>query len=118
MLKIKRITDPTAKTDGVRILVERIWPRGVQEEDAQIAEWYQAIAPSDPLRKWFANKAEKWDEFRKRYTIELHKEEARKIVDKLRERAKKETITLIHSGKDEERNAAAVVRLLLMMKID
>ena len=117
-MKIKRISEPPAKTDGVRILVERIWPRGVPEAEAQIAEWFPAIAPSDALRKWYANKAEKWDEFRKRYTIELHKEEARKIVDRLRERAKKETITLVHAAKDEDRNGAAVLRELLLMKID
>lgn len=118
MLKIKRITDPPAKTDGVRILVERIWPRGVQEEDAQITEWAQAIAPSDQLRKWYANKTEKWTEFRKRYTIELHKQEARAVVEKLRERAKKETITLVHASKDDLRNGAAVLMELLSMKID
>lgn len=117
MLKIKRITEPPAKTDGIRILVDRIWPRGVQVEEAQIAEWLQAIAPSDQLRKWFGNKTEKWDEFRKRYTIELHKEDARNVIEKLRERAKKDTITLVHSGKDEERNSAAVLRELLQMNI-
>ncbi len=118
MLKIKRISEPPTKADGVRILVERIWPRGVQEADAQITEWVQAIAPSDQLRKWYANKPEKWDEFRKRYTIELHKEEARKIIEKLRERARKEMITLVHAAKDDMRNGAVVLRELLSMKID
>ncbi len=118
MLKIKRITDPPAKTDGVRVLVERIWPRGVQEDAAQINEWPQVIAPSETLRKWYGNKKEKWDEFRKRYTIELHKGEARQVIEALRLRAKKETITLVHAAKDEERNCAVILRELLSMKID
>jgi uncharacterized protein YeaO (DUF488 family) len=88
MLKIKRISEPPAKTDGVRVLVERIWPRGVQEDAAQINEWPQAIAPSEVLRKWYGNKKEKWTEFRKRYTIELHKGEARQVIEALRQRGK------------------------------
>jgi uncharacterized protein YeaO (DUF488 family) len=113
MIKIKRVYDPPSKSDGVRILVDRLWPRGLTEEEAQVTEWRREIAPSDQLRKWYGHKLEKWDEFRKRYTIELNKEEPRKYLAVLRERAKKEVVTLVYGSKDTEHNNAVVLRELL-----
>ncbi len=109
MIKIKRVYEPVSKTDGTRILVDRLWPRGITQEAAEVNEWRKEIAPSDQLRKWYGHKAEKFNEFRKRFTIELNKEEPRKILESLRERAKKETITLVYSAKDEEHNNAVVL---------
>jgi uncharacterized protein YeaO (DUF488 family) len=67
MLKIKRIYDPASPDDGKRILVDRLWPRGLKKEDARIDEWLKDIAPSDELRKWFAHDPKKWNEFKERY---------------------------------------------------
>ena len=117
MIKIKRVYDPPSKTDGTRILVDRLWPRGLTQEAAQVNEWIKEIAPSDQLRKWYGHKAEKFNEFRKRFTIELNKEEPRKILEVVRERAKKEVITLVYGAKDTEHNNAVVLLELVKKTI-
>ena len=107
-VKIKRIYDSVSKDDGKRILVDRLWPRGIKKEDARIDEWLKDIAPSDSLRKWFAHDPAKWPEFKRRYIAELRKKPD--LVDALRKEAKSEKVTLLFSAKDAERNNAVVLK--------
>ena len=107
-IKVKRIYDKVSSEDGVRILVDRLWPRGVSKKNAQIDIWMKDIAPSNELRKWFNHDAEKWGEFRVRYFSELdHKSE---LVKEVLNRAKTGTLTLVFSAKEERYNNAAALR--------
>jgi len=108
MLKIKRIYDPVSQTDGKRILVDRLWPRGVSKEAAKIDEWLREIAPSNELRTWFGHEPDKWPEFQKRYQQEL--KGRGDTIERLRRAAKKGAVTLLFSAKDAERNNAVVLR--------
>lgn len=114
MIKLKRVYEPAAEEDGVRILVERLWPRGMKKEDANITLWLKDIAPSPELRKWYGHDADKWPEFKKRYKQEL--KENRELVSELREKAKEHVITFVFAAKDEERNSAKVLREVLESK--
>jgi len=107
-LKIKRAYDPAADDDGVRMLVDRLWPRGMSKDEARVDVWLKDIAPSDELRKWFSHDPAKWAEFRKRYERELEqkKEFVQQIIDMLAEGR----VTLLYSAKDDERNNAVVLR--------
>jgi len=107
-IKIKRAYDPLEKTDGFRVLVDRLWPRGVSKTTARIDLWLKEIAPSDALRKWFGHDPEKWSEFRKRYVRELAcKPEA---VAQIREHVGKEIITLVYGAKDQQHNNAVALK--------
>lgn len=108
MIKIKRIYDPVADDDGKRILVDRLWPRGIKKENAKIDEWLKDIAPSNELRKWFSHDPSKWQEFRKRYRSELKKNSS--LIERLATESKRGTITLLFTAKDKEHNNAVVLR--------
>lgn len=110
MIKIKRAYEAAAASDGKRVLVDRIWPRGVTKEEADIDWWAKDVAPSTELRKWFGHDPEKWPEFRKRYRQELKGNEELK---KIGEMAKDGDLTLVYSAKDEEHNQARVLLELL-----
>lgn len=112
MVKIKRIYDPPAPGDGRRVLVDRLWPRGVSKDEARLDEWLKEIAPSDELRKWFGHEPARWEEFRKRYREELksHGE----FMERLRAEAKKGSVTLLFAAKDAEHNNAVVIKELLI----
>ena len=108
MLKIKRVYEETKSSDGFRILVDRLWPRGLSKEKVKINLWLKEVAPSDELRKWFNHEEEKWEEFRKRYKKELSRnKETEKILEILK---KEKTVTLVYSAKDELRNNAVVLQ--------
>jgi uncharacterized protein YeaO (DUF488 family) len=114
MIKIKRIYDPPARGDGRRILIDRLWPRGVRKEGAAIDEWLKEIAPSDDLRKWFGHDPAKWKEFRKKYLKEL---EAKKdLLEKLRAESRGRTLTLLFAARDTRHSNAEVIRELLSKK--
>ncbi|MBZ5641341.1 MAG: DUF488 domain-containing protein [Acidobacteriia bacterium] len=113
MFKLKRIYDPPKPSDGYRILVDRIWPRGMSKQKAQVDLWLKEIAPSGALRKWFAHDPERWTEFQKRYRHELQTQSALTNEIKLLEK-KHRTITLIYSARDERHNQA--VALLSYLK--
>jgi len=108
LIKIKRIYDPVSEDDGKRILVDRLWPRGLKKGEAKIDEWLKEIAPSDGLRKWFSHDPSKWQEFKNRYKKELKNKS--EITEKLRIEAKKGQVTLLFSAKDVEHNNAVVLK--------
>ena len=111
VLKLKRIYEGNAREDGYRILVERLWPRGISKDDAHIDMWMKNVAPSTELRKWFNHEDEKWDEFQKRYGEELSKtgqlERLREIVSRYGD------VTLVFSSKNEKHNNAVVLYNML-----
>ncbi len=107
-LKVKRIYEPVGKEDGFRILVDRLWPRGMTKEKAAIDLWLKEIAPSTELRKWFNHDPAKWKEFQKKYTKEL--KENHEMTDTLKEHLKKGNVTLLYAAKDEAHNEALVLK--------
>lgn len=110
-LNIKRIYEPPARSDGARILVDRIWPRGVSKKKAALDEWFKDIAPSPRLRKWFGHDPARWLEFRRRYRAEL---KSNKIAVKhMRDRMKKGRVTLLYAAHDTEHNHALVLAAYL-----
>lgn len=110
MIQIKRIYEPAEDADGLRILVDRIWPRGISRFDARIDHWEKEVAPTSDLRKWFGHKPERWVEFRKRYRAELKTNPA---LAELRQQIGKKRTTLLYSARDTERNQAVVLCGLL-----
>lgn len=110
-IAIKRIYDAPSKNDGLRILVDRLWPRGVKKEDAAIDEWSKELAPSAGLRKWFNHDPEKWVGFQERYKEELKQNPALEAFVKRHSGVRK--ITLLFGARDEEHNQAAVLREVL-----
>ncbi|HET7136965.1 MAG TPA: DUF488 domain-containing protein [Gaiellaceae bacterium] len=110
-IRLKRAYDPPEHSDGYRILVDRLWPRGVSKEEARLDEWARELAPSSELRKWFGHDPARFDEFRRRYTEELaaHDEKLRE----LRRRARGATVTLVYGARDTEHNDAVVLAELL-----
>jgi uncharacterized protein YeaO (DUF488 family) len=115
MIRIKRVYEEPAKDDGYRILVDRLWPRGLTTERAKVDLWMKEIAPSDALRKWFGHEAEKWVEFAKRYRVELRKKkDLLKEVKRLeRERG---TVTLVYGRNDQKQNQAVLIAAALKGK--
>lgn len=108
MIRLKRAYEAPAKQDGLRILVERLWPRGVSKEKAAIDLWLKDLAPSTELRKWYGHDPEKWDEFRKRYKAELAK--VGDLLVLLKHRATEGPVTFVYAAHDEERNSAVVLK--------
>jgi uncharacterized protein YeaO (DUF488 family) len=107
-IAIKRIYEEPARTDGTRILVDRLWPRGVSKEKAQLDLWLKDIAPSNALRKWFAHDPKKWAGFQKKYRAEL--KDNNDAVAQINKLAKRKNITLLYAAKDEEHNEAVVIK--------
>jgi len=107
----KRAYDEPAKSDGTRILVDRLWPRGLTREKAKIDRWLKEIAPSNELRKWFGHDPEKWPEFQKRYKQELKSQAA--YLALLRHEASRGPITLLYGAKDQEHNQAVLLQKVL-----
>lgn len=113
-IQIKRVYEDISKTDGFRILVDRVWPRGMTKEKAAIDLWLKEIAPTTELRKWFGHDPEKWKEFKKRYKKELKQNE--EAVNQVKQQIKKGKVTLVYSAKDEEHNQAVVLQEFLLDK--
>ena len=107
-VQIKRAYEPVAASDGERILVDRLWPRGLSKEAAAIDHWARDLAPSTALRRWFAHEPEKWVEFKRRYFAELSA--ASKAVRELAARAKRRRVTLVYAARDEQHNDAVALR--------
>lgn len=113
MIRIKRVYREPRSRDGTRILVDRIWPRGITKERASLAEWRKDLAPSSSLRKWFGHDPNKWEAFKKRYRKELSYAETRKALNELARFSRQKTLTLVYSAADEEHNQAVVVKEIL-----
>ena len=111
-VRLKRAYEPAAPEDGVRVLVDRLWPRGLRKADAAIDRWMKDIAPSTQLRQWFGHDPERWPEFRRRYTRELQQQAT--AVDELRELARGGRVTLVFAAHDEAHNDAIVLRDALL----
>ncbi len=113
-IQTKRVYDPRDKEDGVRVLVDRLWPRGMTSKNLQDDRWMKDIAPSDDLRKWFAHDPSRWNEFKKRYFSEL--DEKPQTVKQLRELAATGKLTLLFAARDTAHNQAVALKEYLMAK--
>ena len=111
-IKLKRAYDTPAPEDGMRILVDRLWPRGLSKQRAAIDQWMKDISPSTKLRKWFGHDPSRWDEFRRRYATEVHQHP--ELLDQLRSLARKGQITLVYSASDEVHNDAVALRHVIL----
>ena len=112
-IHIKHIYEPASDADGFRILVDRLWPRGLSREKAHLDLWLKEIAPSDPLRRWFNHEAAKWEEFQSRYQEEL-RNNPEALAAFTRATGDKDTITLLYAAHDEAHNQAVVLREYLL----
>ena len=106
-MKMKRVYEKPEKEDGFRILVDRLWPRGLTKDKASIDLWLKEIAPSTELRKWFGHDPEKWEEFKKRYLLELKENKGPIYI--IKEQLKKGAVTLVYGARDEKHNEALVL---------
>lgn len=113
MVTIKRAYEPPGRDDGTRILVDRLWPRGLKKEQAHIEKWMQELGPSHELRRFFGHDPKRWEEFRKRYRAELKRPAARMLLDELLGLAGTGRLTLIYSARDERHNQAVVLKEVL-----
>ena len=110
-IRLKRVYEPAAVSDGYRVLIDRLWPRGVSRERAKLDEWARELAPSTELRKWFGHEPSRFQEFRRRHIEELRKERPR--LAELRRRARNGTLTLVYAAHDAEHNDAVVLAEVL-----
>jgi uncharacterized protein YeaO (DUF488 family) len=106
-VRVKRVYEPAERSDGYRILIDRLWPRGVSHERARLDAWERDLAPSAALRDWFGHQPDLFDEFRRRYISELR--EHRSLLSRLRQRARHGTLTLVYAARDTEHNDAVVL---------
>ncbi len=110
-VRLKRVYDDPSDSDGVRILIDRLWPRGLSKKDAQVDHWLKDVAPSAELRKWFGHDPQKWTEFRTRYRAELSDNPA---LDELKSVVEEEgEVTLLYAAKDQEHNHAIVLKQVM-----
>jgi len=115
VIRVERIYQLPGKGAGWRVLVDRLWPRGVKKDAAKLDQWMKEIAPSDKLRSWFGHQVKRWPEFQKRYRAELAKKPV--LIEQLRQAEKRHgTVTLLFGAKDEEHNQAVVLRDVLRAK--
>ena len=118
MVTIKRAYDSASRTDGCRILVDRLWPRGVRKDQLRIEQWMRELGPSHQLRRSFGHDPARWKEFRIRYLTELKRAEAAQLIAELVELARCGPLTLIYSAKDTEHNQAAVLKEFIESKVN
>lgn len=111
-VKLKRAYEPASRSDGKRVLIDRLWPRGVKKTDAKIDEWMKDVAPSTQLRKWFGHDPARWTEFRRRYGAEVRQHPEQ--LDRLQAFAREGPLTLVFSAHDEEHNDAVVLKELIL----
>jgi uncharacterized protein YeaO (DUF488 family) len=111
MIQLKRVYKAPSRKDGLRVLVERLWPRGLTKERAAVDVWLKDVAPSPELRKWFGHDPARWEQFQERYRRELR--EKKDAVRLLKVEAKEGTVTLVYAARDEEHNGALVLKRIL-----
>ncbi|MDR3607875.1 MAG: DUF488 domain-containing protein [Oligoflexia bacterium] len=110
MIKMKRAYEPPERKDGYRVLIDRLWPRGIEKSRLALDQWIKDLAPSPELRKDFGHDPSRWKQFRARYRLELRSKAARETIDTLAKRASKSPVTLIYSARDEDHNNAVVLK--------
>lgn len=111
MITLKRVYEKPLPKDGLRVLVDRLWPRGLTKQRAAVDQWLKELAPSTELRKWFGHAPAKWNQFQIRYRMELQKK--KDALRSLRDKSKGHTVTLVYGARDEEHNAALVIKEVL-----
>jgi uncharacterized protein YeaO (DUF488 family) len=111
MIKLKRVYENPSPKDGLRVLVERLWPRGLTKERAAVNLWLKDVAPSPELRKWFGHDPARWEQFQERYRQELR--EKKDAVRLLKEKGKENTVTLVYAARDEDHNGALALKKFL-----
>ena len=111
MIKLKRVYEPHSPADGLRILVDRLWPRGLTKARAKVDLWLKEVAPSADLRQWFGHDPDKWKEFQARYLRELRAN--KKAIELLRQKCGEGTVTLVYGARDEEHNSALILKSFL-----
>jgi uncharacterized protein YeaO (DUF488 family) len=111
IVRTKRVYEPPSAADGYRVLIDRLWPRGVSKEKARIDEWARELAPSDQLRRWFGHRPERFEQFKRRYTDELRDQADQ--ISALRRRARTGTVTIVYAARDSDHSNAAVVAPIL-----
>lgn len=111
-IRLKRAYDAPSNDDGVRVLIDRLWPRGVTKDAAALDQWLKEVAPSDGLRKWFGHDIGRWQQFRSRYRQELRRH--RSMLTELRDLGRRGSLTLVYSAQDPKRNNAVVLRNVLL----
>lgn len=114
MLKVKRVYDDISIQDGKRILVDRVWPRGIKKEDLELDEWCKDLAPSTELRKWFNHDVDKWKEFKEKYEEEL--KDKGNIIAEIQKDSDGHNVTLLYAAKDEQHNQAVVLKEIIDSK--
>jgi uncharacterized protein YeaO (DUF488 family) len=114
MIRLKRVYEKPSRADGLRVLVDRLWPRGLSKERAGLHVWFKEIAPSPELRKWFGHDPTRWKEFQRRYLKELEGKDD--LVRQLRQRSREGMTTLVYAARDEQHNGAIVLKGLLERK--
>jgi uncharacterized protein YeaO (DUF488 family) len=112
-VRVARVYDPATTGDGYRVLVDRLWPRGIRKADADLDEWCREVAPSTPLRKWYGHLPDRFSEFRQRYVTELAAGDAAAAVERLRGLAREQTLTLLTASRDPATSNAAVLAEVL-----
>jgi uncharacterized protein YeaO (DUF488 family) len=112
---LKRVYEKPSPNDGKRVLVERLWPRGLKKEDAKVDDWLREVAPSTELRKWFGHDVAKWDEFRQRYWKELDKR--KDLVSKLARECREKKVTFVFASKEEQHNNAVALKEYIENKL-
>ncbi|MGA2608649.1 MAG: DUF488 family protein [Terriglobia bacterium] len=115
MIKLKRVYDPVAATDGIRFLVERLWPRGVKKTALHVHAWLKDVAPSSALRRWFGHDPKKWSEFRRRYSCELSA--SADALEPILKAARRGRVTLVYSSHDMEHNNAVALKDFVQARI-
>ncbi len=113
MVKVKRAYEEPSPADGRRILVDRLWPRGIKKTEAELTAWLKDLAPSDDLRRWFDHNPERWEEFHRRYVQELAAPEKTPLLQDLVTQARQGTVTLIYAARDRDHNNAVVMKTFL-----
>lgn len=117
MIKTRRIYEDPQSDDGERVLVDRLWPRGVSKDEAKLDDWAKELAPSDELRKWFDHDPDKWGKFKQRYRAELSAANKSEKMKRLAEKSRSGNVTLLYAAKDEEmNNARALGQFIPKMK--
>lgn len=114
-IRLKRAYEPAESEDGTRILIDRLWPRGVSKADAALDDWAKQLAPSTELRKWFNHDPARWAEFQQRYRAELREQTAE--LERIRALARKAPVTLVYSARDEAHNDAVVLKAVLLSEV-